>query len=83
MGQKLQTQLGSDADTGAIPREQALATPAQVRAALNISERTLFRLTAHRGRRKPKLTFVKLGKLKRFEVATVLAFIEQQKVRAA
>ena len=82
MGQ-LETQLGTDEDIGKFPRNRSLATPEQVRAALNISERTLFRLTAHRGRRKPKLDFVKLGKAKRFEVAAVLAFIKERTVRAA
>lgn len=70
-------------EIGALPQERALLTPRETAAALKISARTLAYWTANRRGRKPRISFVKLGKAKRFVVADVLKFINEQKVKAA
>jgi hypothetical protein len=69
----------SQGDLGALPLEQALLTPLQTAAALKISPRTLLYWTQRRGRRGPKIPFVKLGKAKRFVVADVLRIIQERR----
>ena len=75
----------SHKDLGALPLEQALLTPSQTAAALNISRRTLIYWTGKpkKGsrRRGPKIPFVTLGGRKRFVVADVLRFIEERKIQ--
>jgi Helix-turn-helix domain len=71
----------SQGDLGALPLERALLTPRQTAAALKVSRRTLLYWTEQRGRRGPKIPFMKLGKSKRFVVADVLRMIEERKIR--
>ena len=58
------------------PADRTLLTPRETAIALKVSERSLAYWTKGR---KPKLPFVKLDKAKRFVVADVLRFIEQQR----
>jgi hypothetical protein len=73
-------ELLADPGIGLLPTDRALLTSRETADALKISARTLSYWTA--GRR-PRLSYVKLGKTKRFVVADVLRFIEEHKVRVA
>ena len=64
------------------PKQSALLTPREAANWLRVSARTLLYWTAP-GRKKPRLSSVKLGKAKRFVVADILRFIEAQKVKGA
>lgn len=75
--------LPDPADIGPLPLERTLLTPRHVCAALRICPRTLANWTATRRGRRPRLSFVKVGKTKRFVAADVVQFVEQLKVRAA
>jgi hypothetical protein len=69
--------------TGALPASQNLVTSKEVAAALKVSQRTLSYWTDAKAGRRPRLAFVKLGRAKRFVVADILRFIEEQKYRSA
>ena len=69
----------ADRGIGLLPTDQALLTSRQAADALKISARTLSYWTA--GRR-PRLSYVKLGKAKRFIAADIIRFIEKHRVRA-
>lgn len=67
----------------AFPPDQTLLTSREVAAALKVSTRALSYWTASGHGRGPRLSFVKIGKAKRFIVRDVVRFIEAQKIRAA
>jgi hypothetical protein len=64
---------------GHFPPHQALLTPRQTANALKVSERTLRYWTSTRP---PRLSFVKIGKTRRYVLGDVLAAIENFKIAA-
>lgn len=69
-------------ELGGFPPERVLLSSRQVATALGIKKRTLAYWTATRRGKRPRLSFVKLGKAKRFIAADVLQFIDRLKVRS-
>jgi len=71
---------GNDAS---ISDDLRLITTRELAAALHVSARSLAYWTKPGpGERRPRLSYVKLGKAKRFVVADVLRFIEERKISA-
>lgn len=77
----LESLPGTEA-VGDYPLQRVLLNSRQVCAALGIKERTLKYWTATKRGKRPRLSFVKLGKAKRFEAGTILEFIDRMKVRS-
>ena len=69
-------------ELGGFPPERVLLTSRQVATALAIKKRTLAYWTVTGRGRRPRLSFVKLGKAKRFIAADVLEFIDRLKIRS-
>lgn len=68
---------------GGYPLDRVLINSRELAAALRITKRTLTYWTAKRRGKRPRLSYVKIGKTKRFVVADVLRFLDGLKVRGA
>jgi hypothetical protein len=81
-GTRILELLPSTDEIGGYPFERILLTSRQVAIALGIKQRTLAYWTARRHGKRPRLSYIKLGKAKRFVAADVLQFIDRLKVRS-
>jgi hypothetical protein len=69
------------ANNASIPEDRRLVTTKEAAIALRVSLRTLAYWTKPQpGKRRPRLSYVKLGKAKRFVVADILRFIDERKI---
>ncbi|SRR6266446_1619870 len=69
-------------ELGGFPLDRVLLNSIQVATALGIKKRALAYWTVTSRGKRPRLSFVKLGKAKRFVCSDVLQFIDRLKVRS-